>query len=412
MRRVLIVAYYFPPIGGIGSIRLARFAEHLPEFGWDPVVIAPRRTPHAQDPELDVPDENVVRAHSIDFGRVARTLPGPAAGRAHSNTGAGVRSMLRTAAHRYVYYPDAQIGWYPGAVAAGRRLLSERRFDAVYSSSFPITAHVIARTLARRGRIPWIAEFRDPWSDAMPVGHPQRERAAKLERAIAGDAAGLVMPTPTWADHFGRRWGREIAVIPNGYDDAVGSADAAGVQDPPVLTHLGTYYPGRQSYLSLWNALSQMEKNERGSAPRVRFIGEITPAARAELASAQIEHLVEVTGFVPHPEALRLLGSSSVLIAAGPTGTDPIDRGTVPAKLFEYVATDLPVVYAGDSQGDAAQLLLASGGSLVVEHGDVAGMTAALDAALQAGRHPRSRDGLSRRARTRELALLLDRVTS
>src|SRR5258705_792733 len=118
-----MVAYYFPPIGGIGSIRLASFARHLPEFGWDPVVLAPLGTTRATDPGLEFREEKVVRARSVELSRMASGLPKPPTAGPAPKT--GVRAMLRTAAHRYVYYPDAQVGWYPGALLAGRRLLKE-----------------------------------------------------------------------------------------------------------------------------------------------------------------------------------------------------------------------------------------------------------------------------------------------
>src|SRR4051812_5385713 len=135
MRRVLIVAYYFPPIGGIGSIRLARFAEHLQEFGWDPIVLAPRDTPHARDAQLRYSVDRVVRSRSIELSRLGNAIPrrsGPV-GASRSTIGGG---ELRSRALRWVF-PDAQIGWYPGAVVTGLGFLRQRHFDAVFSSSFP-----------------------------------------------------------------------------------------------------------------------------------------------------------------------------------------------------------------------------------------------------------------------------------
>src|SRR3954453_12394648 len=75
MRRLLVVAYYFPPIGGIGSIRLVRFGEHLPDFGWDATVLAPKGTPHATDPELLYPEEHVVRSRSLELSRLKQLVP-------------------------------------------------------------------------------------------------------------------------------------------------------------------------------------------------------------------------------------------------------------------------------------------------------------------------------------------------
>src|SRR3954452_6012482 len=111
MRRLLVVAYYFPPIGGGASIRLVRFAEHLPEFGWDVTVLAPKATPHAADPRLHYPETHGVGSRSLELSRLKQLVPrfrasAPGDGRA--------RAAARTAGR--LLYPDPQIGWFPGAV--------------------------------------------------------------------------------------------------------------------------------------------------------------------------------------------------------------------------------------------------------------------------------------------------------
>src|SRR5215213_7319329 len=118
-RRVLMVAYYFPPLRGIGSVRATKFAEHLPEFGWEPTVLAPSFGPDDEDVE-DLPVQNVVRSRSIELSRIGKRAlsVGRDAGATGSHAG-GAKGLLRSAAHRYLYRPDAQIGWYPGAVWAG-----------------------------------------------------------------------------------------------------------------------------------------------------------------------------------------------------------------------------------------------------------------------------------------------------
>src|SRR3954454_6208436 len=117
MRRILVVAYYFPPIGGIGSIRLARFAEHLPEFGWNATVLAPQATPHPTDPRLRYPEEHVVRSRSLELSRLKGLIP--RVGRSDDADDGRARVAARTAGRQL--YPDPQIGWFPGAIVAGRR---------------------------------------------------------------------------------------------------------------------------------------------------------------------------------------------------------------------------------------------------------------------------------------------------
>lgn len=408
MKRVLIVAYYFPPIAGIGSIRLARFAAHLPEFGWEPTVLAPTATPHPLDPDLDYPEERVLRARSLEISRAGRVFAQRGASGGEPRR-AGPARKLRAAAKRILAFPDAQAGWYPGAVRAGSRALRSESFDAIYSSSFPITAHLVAATLARRAQLPWLAEFRDPWSPFVPRV-PWRRAAERLEQRIVSAATRVAMPTPTWAAHFGGEWAARVEVLPNGFDAPIPSRDPQAEQ--PILAHLGTYYPGRQTLAPLWQELRRLADRNPAVAPRVRFIGEIPRAGRTEIESAGIGHLVDEVGVVPHPEALDLLGSCTALVAAGGSGRDALARGWIPAKLFEYLATDRPILYLGDPAGDAARLLARQPGCYVVDAANRDDVAGPLRAALEGASSTRDVRDLTRRAGTARLAAVLESIAS
>ncbi|HUR85623.1 MAG TPA: glycosyltransferase [Solirubrobacteraceae bacterium] len=401
-RRVLIVAYYFPPLGGVGSLRALGFARHLPEHGWETEVLAPRAGEYHRDSELRFAEERVVRTGSLELSRLGkRALRVPGSDGVPAPV-AGVRGALRRAAHTAVYFPDAQVGWAPFALPAGRRALRERPADAIVSTSFPITAHVVARRLAREAGIPWVADFRDPWS-AMMRGGGRRRMAARLERSLARDASAVVMTSPSWAAHHARIWGRAVDVVPNGHDDgAVRAADR-----PPGLVagYLGTYYPVTQAPLAAaWAALAR----EPGLA-EVRVIGELHPAMRAELDEHGLMARVRVTGFLPQSDALAQLASCSLALLAGPADADGILAGQVAGKIWEYLATDLPVLYVGPTECDAARLLREQDGAHVVATGDAAGAAAAVRATA-GGRHPRDTARFSRRARAAQLAGVLARV--
>jgi glycosyltransferase involved in cell wall biosynthesis len=412
MRHVLIVSYYYPPIGGIGSIRMARFSECLPEFGWEPTIIAPSDTPHAADPYLSFPSEKVVRAHSIELARLGgtgRSDPSSSPAATAGGGRGGLRALARSAAHRYVYYPDAQIGWYPLAVRAGLRLLREAHFDAVLSSSNPVTAHLVARTLARRARVPWVAEFRDPWADRFPAGHAHRRRAARLQRSLATGADAVIVPTPTMASHLAAEWGRDVALIPNGHDVerpvSVRSAQ-------PTLTYVGSFYPGRQDLSGVLAAIGQLEGSAQQRAPRLRFVGDMPAELRAEVAAAGLDERVEVTGFLPLEQAMAAMADSSMLLACGFAGTDPLSLGVIPAKVFEYLASGLPILYLGNPADDAARLLADQPGCHVAEPGDVVAILAALRTGLESPLEHRDTEQFSRRSRTRQLAEVLDAAGS
>jgi glycosyltransferase involved in cell wall biosynthesis len=408
MRQLLIVAYYFPPLGGIGSKRVTGFATYLSTYGWEVTVLSPRDGAYYRDPDIAFPEERVVRTASIELSRTGKRLLRADGDDVRAANVGGLRGVMRSAARAALYFPDAQVGWFPPGVIAGRRMLREARFDAIFSSSFPITSHLIARNLHRTARIPWVAEFRDPWSQTLPLGSGIRRRATKLERAIARQTAGLVMTSPSWADVHSRAWDRRVTVIPNGHDGS-STATARETGGKFTLAYLGSFYPATQRLGAVWRAIKRTHEVAGPSVDRLRFIGDLHPAVRRELHDLRLESLVEETGFLPHVEAMAALRTSSALLLAGPHDARGILRGHVAAKLSEYLATDLPIVYVGDPECDAADLLRRYPGCQIVSTDDVEGVVQALK--ISRGRRwRRDVDPLSRRALTGRLAMLLDEV--
>jgi Glycosyl transferase 4-like domain len=407
MRELLLVAYYFPPLGGIGSLRAQRMALHLADYGWRVTVLTPRNGAYHRDPTLTFPEEQVVRTPSIELSRMGKQLTHAGGDDTSAATVSGVRASLRTLVRERLYFPDGQIGWYPPAVTTSVPELHRRHFDAIMSSSFPITAHLVARTLQRRRQIPWVAEYRDPWSQRLPDGR-DRERALKLERAIARDAQELVTVSESWATRFAADWEcAPLAVIPNGHDGLV--PRRAGL-DGNTLGFLGTYYPDTQDIGALWPAVRTLD-GSADAITRIRFVGTLNPGLREQLATTGLMDRVEETGFVAHERATELLSECSAVIMPGPRDASGILRGHVVAKLFEYLATPLPIVYIGDPNCDAADVLRGFPGTHIVRTGNVEGATEVLRLA-RVEQFTRDASEFSRDALAGRLARLLDRVTA
>lgn len=215
------------------------------------------------------------------------------------------------------------------------------------------------------------------------------------------------MTSQTWGEHFGSSWDVDVAVIPNGFDDGTEAATTSPSRD--TLAHVGVYYPGRQSLGTVWRALAELGETT-GARPAVRWVGDLPSAAREEIAAHGLLQQTHVTGFVPHEDAKQLLASSTMLFASGPVEPGPDGRGWLPAKLFEYLASGLPILFVGHPDGDAASLLRSQPGCFVVEFGDVTGARRAIEAGLTSGRCERALDGFTRRARAGQVAELLDGV--
>jgi len=405
VRRLLIIAYYFPPIGAAGSFRMAGFVRHLAEFGWEPTVITPLETPHPHDDSLETSPARVIRTRSIELSRLGRSSA--SAGRADKSPVAHGKSRRLSSAVRDGMFPDPQLGWYPFAARAGVRLAHAEPFDAVFSSSFPITAHLVGWRIHALSGLPWVAEFRDPWSDWIPK-RPLRPAARRLELAIASRAARVVLPSTPLADYFSRRWGIAAAAVPHAAD---GSPVLPGTRPspvPPVLTYIGSYYPHLHGSLdAVWRAVAEIRASG-GSVPRIRWVGELPSSVGVELAAYGLQDTLEVSGRVPQEEAFRLLHSSSMLFACGLRASDSFASAATPSKLIEYVISGLPVLYIDNPAGDAARMLREQVGCHVVEFGDVTGARRALEQGLAGETYARETDQFTRRARTAELVQILN----
>jgi glycosyltransferase involved in cell wall biosynthesis len=405
MRRVLIVAYYFPPLGGIGSLRVSGFASHLPEYGWEPTVLAPRNGAYYRDPHIAFPERQVIRTPSIELSRTGKRVLRTGGSDVAAASVGGARGAVRRVARSALYFPDAQVGWYAPALITARRALREHRFDAIFSSSFPITAHLIARRLHRWLGIPWIAEFRDPWSAMLGRQGRSASRAARLERALARESSRVVMTSPSWADLHSRLWDRELDVIPNGHSGSTRSS--APTNDEFSLGYLGSYYPATQRLDAVWDAVRAINEAGGPRVDRLRFVGDLHPDLRRALRERGLEPLVDATGFLSHEEALLALARSSLVLAPGPYYADGMVTGHVAAKLAECLATDLPILYVGDLDCDAADLLRRYPGCGLVNGDDVDGAVAAVHAS-RGRRFERDVEDLSRRRLTAHLAAVLD----
>ena len=416
VQRLLAIHYYFPPLGGIGSIRALKFARYLPAYGWAPTVVAPRDGFFHHDHSLDTAGIITESTYSLELSRGGRRgLMGRAASDVRPSRPKGPFAWFQRLARRHLYRPDAQVGWYPFAVSAARRLLREQRFGAVFSSSFPITAHLVARRLHSEFGLPWVAEFRDPWTDlASYSSRSQREADERLEANILAEADAVVTVSEGFAALLAGRGARCVHVIPNGFDPEDYPADEVAEN---VVAYLGTYYPGRQDLDTAFRALAATGGPGAPGSLRLRFIGEYGPELEESAQRTGVQGRIEVTGFLPHKAALRALSRARMLLLAGPRdpgADDPITRGWIPAKAFEYLGARRPILYVGNVHSEVADLVRQSGTGEVVAPGDHVAATAAVHRLLAVPRPGLSETSklFTRRALAGRLAGVLNQAAS
>jgi glycosyltransferase involved in cell wall biosynthesis len=339
-RRVLMLAYYFPPLGGSGVQRTVKFAKYLPYFGWRSTVLTTgSRSYPATDPGLAAelpPSTRVRRARELP----GATLPVKVLSRL------GLRSAARLAA-----FPDDAVGWAPDALRQALRLVRSEEPAVLMSTSAPFSAHLVAMAVHERTGIPWVADFRDEWSANPHLRddpEPVRRAARRLEHEITARAAAVTFA----ADYFAVvNAGPRPFVIPNGVDDE----DLRDLAPPERhddllrLTFVGTLY-GDQDAAPFFAALARLVARGAIDADRVR----VRIVGNDWLPRGQLTCPVEMerTGYVAHREALQEMASASVLVhyvalsSRAPGG-----------KIYEYLASARPILCVARSDGRAAALV-------------------------------------------------------
>jgi glycosyltransferase involved in cell wall biosynthesis len=460
-RRVLVVAYNFPPVGGVGILRTLKYVTYLPDSGWEPVVLT------ARNPGVAIRDEDsertlsaalrVERAFSPEpaklrrvLGRAARRIRragGPAraggAGRAGAvGAGAAVAgagdsprrpgpwmSRLSAAwvgATHLVFYPDEQVVWALFALRRGLAVARDTPIDVVYSSSAPISCHLAAGLIARRAGLPWVADFRDPWvgnAFAVPPRGLHAYFQRRIESRIVHLADRVVFPTSGVAEAYARRYpevAHRFAVIPNGYDrsDILGAPASRRPADDGRfhLAYGGSLYGERELELFL-DGLEMFVRRRPEVRDRltVEFIGWLSlhnqAVAGRYAAPDRLGPMLDFAGFVPHREAVTRLAAADALLQV--IGDDPGKDQIQGGKLMEYVGLDRPIL-AVVPEGDARALLRDLDWGIVADP-TPEGVADGIERLLAAPRPTRPADPEGRYDRvnlTRRLAGLLDEVVA
>ena len=365
---VLMIACAFPPTGASGVQRSAKFAKYLPTFGWKPIVwTVDQLNGLPRDPSLldDLPGDLQIHASRAGTGvhRVRRLLdrmgraPWPAS---------RVAKAIDWRVERWqaeVPLPDDHESWAKASVSPVLRMIEQERIDAIYSTFPPPSNHLLALELKERTGLPWIADFRDLWTDDLryheTLAH-RRSAHRALEQQVLEAADTVIGVTPKQTEILSRHMPdqpEKFITITNGFDPADFNPP------PPTRTDADRFVLGYVGRLDEYRAREEWCEGMRRFAtgldlPLDRFllrvVGHAANATKAKLAGMGIR--VELTGYVPHAEAIaHMRSSNALLLLTEPTG--PNADSVIPGKLFEYLASQRPILVVGPTDGQVERIV-------------------------------------------------------
>ena len=366
MKRVLVVSYFYPPYSSVGATRVSKMTKYLRDFGWEAHVLTVDQCDLPATLPIEVPLDAITRAPQLfDLASLPRTIIGRR--RLATERVLPVQTkrwaMLWRIGEAYrhlVCFPDGQIGWRGSAIARGTALARDIRPDAILSSSLPNTSHLVARAIARKARVPWVAELRDLWTENHNFRRVQPLRAIekRLERAVLMDADAIVTVSEVWAARLYAKYHRPTFVVPNGYDPTDYPSSPRARDDAFTIVYTGMFYNGKQNADPLFDAIRQLAGAGRITPDRfrVRFVGQYLGPIVARADAFGVTRFVQVDPPVPYRESLSLQCGATVLLFLD--WADSATPGWYSAKIYEYLGAARPILSVGPHRSVVQQLLL------------------------------------------------------
>jgi glycosyltransferase involved in cell wall biosynthesis len=379
MKRVLIITYYWPPSGGAGVQRWLKFSKYLPKFGWQPVVFTPENVEapvidHSllQDfpPEVEVVKNRIWEPYDLykfflgkkkeDKMQTGFISEGKQKPKIQENISIWIRGNF--------FIPDARKFWIKPSIKHLSKYLNENPVDAIVSTGPPHSTHLIALALKKQFNLPWIADFRDPWTNIdfykdLKLSKWADKKHRSLEKKVLNTADQIICVSNTMKQEFQEiASDAKIQVITNGYDESDYAKTTIKKQDKITFAHIGSISPNRNPLL-FWEAMSLLVKKigieTLQQKVTIQLIGNVDYSVKQTIINKGLETLVEYVNHVPHNEVTVFQQKAHYLILA--INNSPNAKGVLTGKLFEYLASGTPIIGVGPLDGDAAEILNKTG---------------------------------------------------
>ena len=392
MKKVLILTYYWAPAGGSGVQRFLKFVKYLRAFGWEPVIYTAKDAEYpVLDPsmEKDVPDNlEVLRTkirepysfYKFFVGQKQSEKMNPAffTEKKKNTLAENISVWIRG----NFFIPDARMFWIKPSVKYLEKYLKENKVDAIISTGPPHSVHRIALHLHRKLNIPWLADFRDPWTSIdfyheLKLTKRADAKHHRMEAEVLREADAVTVIGYTMGEEMKKLVNRNYDVITNGFDDedaVVGlpavvvlptnnTADVGVVTNIPIqldkkfsIAHIGTMVRARNAP-ELWSALKDLliEIPDLKNDLEIKLVGKVDLNVKNSLDENGLTPFTNFVSYLQHDDVIKTQASSQVLLLM--VNRTPTAKGIITGKVFEYLASGRPIVCIGPHDGDAARVL-------------------------------------------------------
>lgn len=370
-KKVLIITYYWPPAGGPGVQRWLKFTKHLPEFNIEPIVFIP------QNPSYPIIDESLINEVSPQLKQIKTKIWEPyqiaeklnpkskayKAGHFEKNEEQSFLTKLSVFIRGNFFIPDARIFWVKPSVKFLEKYLKANEIDAIITTGPPHSLHLIGLQLKQKfPKLKWLADFRDPWTQIsyhseLKLTQLSQKKHEKLEKQVMNNADVIIATSFTDAENYRTIGGKRVEVITNGFESNDFDLNVKNKHSSKFkLIYSGGLEAARNPKV-VWKALDELQKDNSSFKEdlMLEFYGKISTDVQESLNENNLNKWVVQHGYVSHKESIvGILNADLLLITNFP---DEKSKGIIPGKIFEYLATENPIIAIGPKDGDVQRIL-------------------------------------------------------
>jgi hypothetical protein len=385
MRNILIIAYFYNDEKIIGSIRLRALVKYLPKLGWNPIVITSTSIINK------VQSEQIFSVNSTDISKQWRKFLSVDENVSLKES-RGLRDVKggNTLYDRAIklwqecfLYPDAAKPWIQPTLAVIDNIVASNHIDLILSSSYPASSHIIASKVCKKYNIPWVADFRDLWTQN--CYYPWSPIRKICERNLELKTLKIASALTTVSHHLSRDLFSfhkiETCAILNGFDDDIKNGGIQNVSKLFTIVYTGTLYQGKRDPEPLFKALNSLI--QKGLVERkeldVQFFGEKSRWLTDEVNKYDLGDIIRINGSIPRDEALQQQRESQILLII--VESNPQTSGVLTGKIFDYISARRPVVHLGGIKCELSDLIREIGIGATVE--DAEGLESLLNSYYQ-----------------------------
>lgn len=366
MRKILVIAYYWPPAGGPGVQRWLKFVKYLPEFGINPLVYVPK------NPTYPIIDKNLVKEIPKDVKIIRQPIKEPYSSasilskkRAKTISSGVIQEKNPSIVEKLMlwirgnlFIPDARKLWVKPSIKFLSNIIEEEGIDTIVTTGPPHSMHLIGLGLKEKLDVHWIADFRDPWTS---IGYHKKLRLTStsqkkhklLEKQVLNNADKIVVTSLTTQEEFRGLTSKPIKAITNGFEEV---PKAEVLDDDFTISHIGSLLTGRNPSI-LWETLKELcvENDSFSDLLKIQLAGVVGEEVLDSIEAYGLGKHVANLGYLSHEKVFDIQQKSQLLLLLEIDSEET--KGIIPGKLFEYLNANRPILALGPEGWEAGEMV-------------------------------------------------------